>query len=97
MTYHSNEEGGQQYWPKMDGVPPLDTKCAKLMQGQHLMQRYQYVWLQHQNTRYATQAKVCKDKSIELARRMVEHAKQCPTCQQERVLDSDIFYGVYKK
>lgn len=95
MTYHSSE-ALNKFWRKMDGVPELETACQKLKSGQLLMQRYQYVWKTYQHTRYATQAQTCKDKSMELARRMVEHAKQCPQCQQERALASDIFYGVFK-
>lgn len=74
----------------------METQCQKLRQGELLMQRYQYVWKTYRHSRYVTQAETCKTKSVELARRMVVHAQACATCQQERALESDIFYGVYK-
>jgi hypothetical protein len=96
MTYHSSEVNLVKYWRKMDGVPQLETQCQKLMQGQLLMQRYWYVHTTYQHGSYSKQAETCKEKSMELARRMVAHAKECATCQQERALESDIFYGIWR-
>jgi hypothetical protein len=85
-----------KHWRGMD-VPPRVVSCLKLRKGQLLMQRYQYVWEQHRDTRYHYLAEKCKDKSVRLAGLMVKHVEGCNVCQKERVLEEVFFYGVYKR
>lgn len=65
------------------------SKCPKLKAGQLLMQRYKYVVTVSQG-KYKPQGDRCKAKSVELAKRMKEHARQCPICN----VTDDNFYGL---
>lgn len=66
------------------------STCMKLKQGQLLMQRYFYVYHRGNNTAYQKQADRTKERSVELAKRMRDHADKCRNCSQ-----SDLnFYGV---
>ena len=68
----------------------LLSKCPKLKQGQLLMQRYKLCHDKGAGTAYDAQATECKRKSIELAKRMRNHADKCHNCSQT---DQD-FYGL---
>ena len=94
MGKFSSGENLQNQWRNMDS-PPRVGSCKKLRQGQFLMQRYKYVWDTHNHSEYLQQAIKCKDKSVILAKRMVDHVEGCVTCQSERVLEEVHFYGVY--
>ena len=80
-------------WRSMDS-PARAGSCKKLRQGQLLMQRYKYCWDNH-TPMYVEPAQACRDKSVILAKRMVDHVEDCVTCQTERVLEEVHFYGVY--
>ena len=70
----------------------MDTQlstCPKLKQGQLLMQRYQFCSIMGVG-KYLAQGQECKRKSIILAKRMRDHADQCPKCSQK----DQNFYGV---
>lgn len=95
MTY-GDGINKQNLWRNMD-VPEWTGTCQKFQQGRLLMQRYQYTANYAKATKhYKHMEKRTREKSVELARRMFEHAKNCATCQQERRLDDQNFYGVYK-
>jgi hypothetical protein len=81
-----------KYWRKMDSPDRVGT-CEKLRQGQLLMARYQFVHVLGNDE----QVDRVKERSIELARRMVKHAEECETCTLEKVLEEPFFYGVYSK
>jgi hypothetical protein len=59
------------------------------------MRRYWAAVRQTEGGRYDEVAQRCRAKSVELAAEMVEHAKGCNVCCNERVLNEEYFYGVY--
>jgi hypothetical protein len=60
------------------------------------MQRYKYAWdTRRSHELYSHLAQKCKDRSVILAKRMVDHVEDCDTCQRERVLEDKFFYGVW--
>lgn len=75
--------------------PELKTNCAKLKQGQLLMQRYWATVKELTGGKWDHIAVSGREKSIILAKRMVEHAKKCPVCNKDRALADEDFYGVY--
>ncbi len=86
----------QEFWFKAD-KPPIVGTCKKLNDGQRLMYRYQFTYLYYLNDkRYEHISISGKEKSVILAARMVDHATNCATCQRERVLEEEYFYGIYK-
>lgn len=83
-------------WHHMN-VPPWTGTCAKFQQGRLLMQRYQFIHNYFKGSDlYAHHSVWAKERSVELAKRMVEHAKNCAVCMRENRLREDDFYGVYK-
>jgi hypothetical protein len=61
------------------------------------MQRYQFVWQAGDGTAYQDLADRCKERSVILAKRMVEHATNCAVCIRESVIEEELFYGVYRR
>lgn len=95
MTKILSEPKAQDTWRRMDTPERVGT-CPKLRQGQRLMQRYQYVFQKGNGTAYQEIADRCKERSVILAKRMVEHATNCAICTRESVIEEELFYGVYK-
>ena len=95
MTKKLSDPKAQETWRRMDAPERVGT-CQKLRQGQLLMQRYQFVYQTGNGTPYQDLADRCKERSVELARRMVEHATNCTICINESVLEEENFYGVFK-
>ena len=92
------EEGvnQQHLWTRMN-APEWTGTCKKFQQGRLLMQRYQFIANYYElHDLYAEHSKTGKEKSVVLARRMVDHAKTCAICIAEGRLNEEHFYGVYK-
>lgn len=61
------------------------------------MQRYQFtVNLYNGHRLYDHHAVSGREKSVILAKRMVDHARNCAVCQAENRFNEEFFYGVYK-
>lgn len=65
------------------------SKCPKLKQGQLLMQRYKFI-NSYAHGKYKAQGDRAKEKSVELAKRMKAHARECPLCSPQ----DENFYGL---
>ena len=81
--------------PKGPREPPIRhlSKCKKLKAGQLLMHRHLVVYERGNGTfegRYQHIADESKRRSIILAKRMRDHADQCPRCSQ----GDENFYGL---
>ena len=89
-------EDNRHLWRRMDAPERVGT-CDKLREGQRLMQRYKFLFHHYRlHDLYSHQSTSAKDKSLVLAKRMVEHATNCAKCTEDNVLEEETFYGVYK-
>lgn len=91
MAYYRSGVNMQHIWP--GGPPGGLSDCPKLKEGQLLMHRYRLTYdMYKDDERYKHISVSGKEKSVILAKRMRDHADQCPNCSQT---DED-FYGLIR-
>ena len=79
--------------------PEIETKCATIRDLRHHMRKLWAAVRQGErggvDAVFFQEAKMCRSKSVVLAKRMRVHAKGCSVCKNEHALDEEYFYGVY--